>query len=149
MPTAGEFCNQHVIVARPGEPLLDVASRMRDEHVGSVVVVDDGRRRPIGMLTDRDIVVGVLARTDRHLHSVLVGDVMSSDPITASASEDMEAVVKRMRTAGVRRLPVVDRRGSLVGVIAFDDVVGYLQEQLTDLTALMAKETRQERAGHI
>lgn len=146
MPTAGDFCNQHVIIARPGEPLLDVAARMRDEHVGSVVVIDDGRRRPIGILTDRDIVVGVLARTDQHLHSILVGDVMSADPISVNANEDMEDVVKRMRAAGVRRLPVIDRRGSLVGVIAFDDVVGYLQEQLTDLAALMAKETRRERA---
>lgn len=126
--------------------MLDVASRMRDEHVGSVVVVDDGRRRPIGMLTDRDIVVGVLARTDRHLHSVLVGDAMSSDPICVNENEDMAEVVKRMRTAGVRRLPVIDRRGSLVGVIAFDDVVAYLQEQLTELSTLMAQETRRERS---
>lgn len=149
MRTAGEICRKDVVVAGRDETVLEAARRMRDEHVGSVVVVDrpdHTRPRPIGVLTDRDIVVGVLARTTRDLESVLVGDVMSTDPVTVSHREDLEGVLKRMRSAGVRRLPVVDGGGCLVGIVVLDDVIGLLQEQLLDLTTLLSNEMRRERS---
>jgi CBS domain-containing protein len=148
MPTAGEFCNRRVAIAYRGEPIVDAARRMRDENVGSLVVVDEaaGRRIPIGILTDRDLVVGVLARTDRrHIDAVTVGDVMTSDVVKAWEDDDLADTWKRMRSYGVRRIPVVDADGTLAGIVAFDDLVEWLQEQVNDLTQLLSRERRQEQ----
>jgi CBS domain-containing protein len=147
MPTAGEFCNRRVAIARSGETLHEVAARMREEHVGSVVVVDelDGRRVPIGMLTDRDIVVGVLARTDRRVDAVTVGDVMTTEPVTAREEEDLADLLKRMRSAGVRRVPIVDDAKALVGIVALDDLVEYVAEQLSGLAQLLSREQSAEK----
>lgn len=147
MPTAGEFCNRRVVIARKGESLLDVARRMRDEHVGSVVVVESdggGEPIPVGLLTDRDIVVRVLSRTDRHIHAVYVGDVMSENVVKAWEDEDLFDVLKRMRSFGIRRIPIVNRDGGVVGLIALDDVIDFLQEQLTDVETLLSRERRRE-----
>jgi len=147
MPSAGEFCNRRTIIARKGEAILDVAQRMWNEHVGSIVVVDDlpnGKVAPVGMLTDRDIVVRVLAATDRHLRSVRVGDVMTEEPIKAWDDEDLYDILKRMRSFGVRRMPVVDRAGSLQGIIALDDIVDFLAEQVSDMRTLLSRERRRE-----
>ena len=147
MPTTGEFCTRRIAFARRGEPIIDAARRMRDEHVGCLVVVDetDGRRVPVGMLTDRDLVVGVLARTDRHVDAVTVGDVMTSDVVRAREDDDLAYTCKRMRAAGVRRMPVVDDGGALAGLVAFDDVMEWLQEQLAELVQLLSRERKQER----
>jgi len=126
---------------------VDAARRMRDEHVGSLVVVDEaaGRRIPIGILTDRDLVVGVLARIDRRIDAVTVGDVMTSDVVKAWEDDDLADTWKRMRSYGVRRIPVVDADGALAGIVAFDDLVEWLQEQVNDLTQLLSRERRQEQ----
>ena len=147
MPNAGEFCNRRTVIARKGEAILDVAQRMRSEHVGSVVVVEDlpnGKVGPVGMLTDRDLVVRVLAATDRHLPSVRVGDVMTDEPIKAWDDEDLYDIIKRMRSFGVRRMPVIDRAGSLQGIIALDDIVDFLAEQVTDMSTLLSREQMRE-----
>ncbi len=147
MPTAGEFCNRRVAIARRGEPIIDAARRMRDEHVGCLVVVDesDGRRIPVGLLTDRDIVVGVVAKTDRHLGAVTVGDVMTSNVVTAREDEDLADACKRMRSLGVRRMPVVQANSALAGLVAFDDLVAWLQEEVSDLAELLARERAHEQ----
>lgn len=150
MPTAGEFCNRRVVIARREEPIVDVAGRMRQEHVGCVVVVAEssGVRVPVGMLTDRDLVAGALARNDRHVDALMVDDLMTADVIKAR-EDDLEDTWKRMRSYGIRRLPVVDSGGALVGLVAFDDLVEWLSGQVSDLAQLLARERRREegRAG--
>lgn len=148
MLTAGELSTRDVAVARRGETLLEAAQRMRDEHVGALVVVDEGARGPIpvGILTDRDIIVSVLARTDRHLHTVLVGDVMTETVVVAHLDEPLVDAIARMSAAGVRRLPVVDQHGLLEGIISFDDVIGRLAAQVGELVTLLRREQRREAA---
>jgi CBS domain-containing protein len=151
MPTAGEFCNRSTVIARKGEPILDVARRMRDEHVGSVVVVEEPSGRkvvPVGIVTDRDLVVRVLAATDRHVHTIHVSDIMSEDLVKAWDDEDLVDVVKRMRSFGIRRVPVVDREDNLQGIIALDDLVDFLQEQVSDLGTLLSHERKREEQSH-
>lgn len=151
MPTAGEFCNRRTVIAKRGEAIVDVARRMRDEHVGSVVVIDDlpdEKVVPVGMLTDRDIVVRVLAATDRHLHSFRVADVMTEELIQVWEDDDVFDVLKRMRSFGIRRVPVVDVAGTLQGIIALDDIVEFLQEQLADMTTLLSRERSHEEHPH-
>lgn len=146
MPTAGEFCNRTTVIAKKGETLLDVAHRMREHHVGSVIVVEHSEQgaMPVGILTDRDIVVRVLAATDRHIHAYRVSDVMTEDVVKAREDEDLLDVLKRMRAYGVRRVPVVNSTGHLQGIIALDDVVDFLQEQITDVSTLFSREATLE-----
>jgi CBS domain-containing protein len=147
MPTAGELCTRNVVIVHPSDSLSIVARRMLDAHVGCVVVVRDPAeqdRIPIGILTDRDIVVGVLAHTDRHLNAIHVGDVMSERLVVARETDSIPELAKRMRKAGVRRLPVVGANGALAGIISFDDLFEQLREQLTDLAALLVRERERE-----
>jgi CBS domain-containing protein len=146
MASAGEFCNRRIVIAKAGESLSDAARRMLDEHVGCVVVTeeDGGVTRPVGILTDRDIVVGVLARTDRHVHTLTVGDVMTPGPVTAQEDEPFEDVFKRMRSFGVRRIPVVNEKEGLEGLMTFDDWVEFLEEQIVDLASVMTRERKHE-----
>lgn len=143
----GTACNREVVVVERSASVSQAARLMRDFHVGDLVVVEtqDGRRRPVGILTDRDIVVGVLAR-DVDAASVAVRDVMGGELITATEDESLPDVVKRMRAAGVRRLPVVDGEGTLVGILTVDDLLDLLSETLNDLTRLVTRElTREQR----
>jgi CBS domain-containing protein len=143
MATVGKICNRQVVTVPRDVPVLEAARCMRDRHVGSVVVVED--ERPIGILTDRDIVVGVLATAAPYLDRLLVGDVMSEPPMTARVGEDAAALLGRMRREGVRRAPVVGDDGRLEGIVAFDDFVEYLSEELRDLASLLARERQRER----
>lgn len=147
MMNAGEFCTRRVAIITKGETLVEAARRMREHHVGDVVVVEErrGQRFPIGILTDRDIVVGVLAVDPEHMHTLLVGDVVIRDLITVRENMSVFDTLKRMRSHGIRRAPVVDREDSLVGIIAFDDLVELVAEQLNDLVQLLRREQERER----
>lgn len=145
--TVGEFCNRQVVIARRDESLSDAARRIRDFHVGTLVVVDEreGRRIPVGMLTDRDLVVSVLAVHGRDLDRLKVGDVMTSELVTAHEDENLLDAFKKMRSFGIRRLPVVNLNGGLEGILAFDDLLDLVAEELSDLSKLVEREQKRER----
>jgi CBS domain-containing protein len=134
-----------VVTVHPDASVLEAARLMRAEHVGDVVVMGP-ERRPIGILTDRDIVVGVLAKDVEHLSMLAVKDVLTPDPVMAREDEDVETVLSRMRRNGVRRVPVIDREGALLGVFALDDVLGVLADDLSGVVSLIATERRREEA---
>ncbi len=127
-----------VIVARPDEPLAHAAQRMCAESVGALVVVDpmDARRRPVGILTDRDIVRGQLIKA-ADLHCLLVRDVMTSNPFALAGSLDLFEAIEALRSRAVRRAPVVDAAGSVVGVISLDDLVPAVANELKSLADLL------------
>lgn len=142
----GEVCNREVVVTSKSATLLETAKLMRSQHVGDVVVVEelpDGVH-PVGILTDRDIVVELIAE-EVPLDAVTAGDVMSFELVTASEADDLLDTVKRMRNKGIRRLPVVGGNGVLVGILTVDDLIDLVAEQLTDLVRLITHECDQER----
>jgi CBS domain-containing protein len=149
MPTINEYMSFDPVTARGAEGLLDAARRMRQLHVGCLVVVDGpaGEHRPIGILTDRDIVVGVLAQTDQKLHLLSVDDVMTQKLVLAREGEDLDEVLRRMRAKGVRRVPVVDPRGTLKGLLSFDDILEHVREQVGALAELVGRERRREETA--
>ena len=100
---------------------------------------------PIGIVTDRDIVISVVASDPQHLPYLLVNDVMSDELVIAAEDESVETALKRMKEHGVRRLPVVDASGALTGILTLDDVLEYLTLQQGDLVALVAHERSRER----
>ncbi len=112
------FCRKRVVTAQPDESAFAVARRMRDEHVGCVVIVELGR--PVGIVTDRDLVSRVLA--ERRSPEQPIRDFMTAAPVTVRAGDQLDHVVSRMREAGVRRLPITDAGGALVGLVSLDDV---------------------------
>lgn len=145
--TVGEICNRNVVVAPKTEMIVDAAKRMRTSHVGDLVVIENrnGRHFPIGIVTDRDIVISVVAGDPDHINYLLVSDVMSDDLITAREHDSIEAALKKMEEHGVRRLPIVDADGTLIGILTLDDILQYLTGQQSELVALVAREQRRER----
>ena len=109
---------------------------MRQEHIGFLVIVPQepsGPQPPLGVLTDRDIVIAVVAkRADPALLNV--GDVMSMQPVVAGEGEAVDVALKTMRRAGVRRLPVVNARGEVIGVLSFDDLLEFVANEMDSLS---------------
>jgi CBS domain-containing protein len=144
----GDICTREVICASPSTTVAAAARTMRQYHIGDVMVtrMENGRRVPLGIVTDRDIVIGVVA-TELAPEILTVGDIMGQELITAQESEDVFDVVQRMRTKGVRRMPIVDAEGNLVGIVSIDDVIEILAEEMNQLAHLMSREQLQERAA--
>ena len=142
--TVGELSTRSVATAHPDETVIEAARRMRDLHVGDLVVVDR-QRRPVGLLTDRDIVVSAVAQSADRLGSLVVGDVMSSEPVVSRSDETVHTSLAKMGQHGIRRLPIVGDDGRLEGIVAFDDILELMSAELASLVGLVAHEQRQER----
>ncbi len=144
--TAGDLCNRTVYIIRANETVLEAARLMKKYHVGCLVVVEErGEDRvPVALVTDRDLVVKGLAEAPGELATMLVSQVMSDGLTTARDTEKMYDVRKKMRARGVRRIPVVDAEDRLQGIIAFDDMVDWMAQELTDLAQLVSREQQRE-----
>jgi CBS domain-containing protein len=143
---AGELCNREVVTASRGTTVTEAARMMRDHHVGSLVIVEmqDGLTKPIGIITDRDLVIEILAE-NIDIDSVTLGDVMSFALLKISEQESVFDTAQRMRARGVRRVPVISETGALVGILALDDMLELLSEELSLLARLTSRESEQEQ----
>jgi CBS domain-containing protein len=141
----GEICNREVIVVAPETTISEAAQLMRQHHVGDVVVVTEagGRRQPVGIVTDRDVVVEVVA-TGLDPAVLTVGDIMVPDLATVPEKTGVFEAIRYMRDQGVRRMPVVGEDGSLIGILALDDLLELLGEELGALARLVAREQGKE-----
>lgn len=141
----GECCNREVVVAEKQMEVLDTAKLMRKHHVGDLVIVEkrNGVTRPVGILTDRDLVVEVMAQ-EVPPGEVTAADVMSLDIATVRGEEGVWETLERMRDLGVRRMPVVDQDESLVGLITMDDLVELFTEAMDNMNQLIKGEVRKE-----
>jgi CBS domain-containing protein len=149
--TIGSICKKNVVVAPKDERIVDAAKRMRMLHVGAIVVVAQrqGVQVPIGILTDRDIVLSVVASDPEHLPCLLVGDAMSDDLVTVRTETELADGLKLMQQRGIRRLPVVDSAGGIVGIVTADDIIRFLAEELGDLVELLNREEQVERRARV
>lgn len=141
----GDICTHDAVSISPAASVEDAARMMRKRHVGSLVVVEqpNGERVPVGIISDRDIVLSVVAQGVPY-GQLRVNDVMTREPATCAAEEQLLDAVARMRTYGVRRLPVLNPKGGLCGLLSLDDVYGalgiYLQEMTRALTRSQVRE---------
>ena len=142
----GEICTTSVIYCTRDDSVQDAALKMRQHHVGDLVVIDqpDDEKLPVGIVTDRDIVVSVIA-LGLDPASLLVGDIMSDDLDTCALADDVYETIERMRLRGVRRMPVVDDGGRLAGVVSADDLLGFLAEEMGELARIAPHQLAQER----
>ena len=143
--SAGEYCNRDVVVVSQTDPVQEAVTLMRKHHVGDVIVVEHSEQGavPLGILTDRDIVLEIMAE-DVDLKMVSIGDVMSYELITVTESTTLIDTIKLMRQKGIRRIPVVNDKGTLQGLLSVDDLLELLAEQLNDIVALISKEQSSE-----
>ena len=144
----GTVCNRETVIARAEDTIVEVAKLMRRHHVGDVVVIEpgEGGNAPIGILTDRDLVMEILAQ-ELSPDTVTVGDIMSDQIVTAREDDGIWDTLQRMRVKGVRRVPVVDARGGLIGILALDDVLELLAGEIADLAKIFRREEGRERAS--
>ena len=144
----GEICSREVVFIARNESCAQAARLMREHHVGSLVVLRDASppRVPVGVITDRDLAVGVMA-LGLDPEKTLVEAVMRPQLDQVREDEGIGRAVALMRAAGVRRLPVVDGAGALVGLLAADDLIELFAEEMSGLAAVVAQAPRRERAG--
>ena len=143
--TVGEICNREVIVIQRDKTILEAAKLMRQFHVGAVIVVDkqNNRQVPVGIVTDRDLVVEILA-TELDETVITVGDIMAPEIFSVQENTAIHEAIDFMRRKTIRRLPIVDETGELVGILTLDDALQLLSEQLLDLAKLVRYEQKKE-----
>jgi CBS domain-containing protein len=137
---AGALCIRNVVTVTAREMVVEAARRMAEFRTGDLIIVEpraSGRPRPIAILTDRDLVVRVLACPERSPATTMVGEVMRAGVVTACEDEDIERIVAAMRDHGIRRIPIIDRHGGLCGILSLDDVLGWMREQIEAATQLL------------
>jgi CBS domain-containing protein len=143
--SAGDLCTRNVVISHRDLAVNDAARLMREQHVGCLVVIDEtaAGRIPVGLLTDRDIVTAVVAR-DVDARTLRVEDVMTAGLVLARDTDSLFEAMKAMRRAGARRVPVVDDRGALQGLLALDDVIEVVGEEMSLLVEVLTSARRRE-----
>lgn len=141
----GEVCSREVYIVRAAEPLATAAGEMMKRHIGAMVVVEaePSRVRPVGIVTDRDIVRGEVS-LGKDLATLTVGEVMTRDPLTVSEASGTGEAIEQMRLRRVRRAPVLNERGDLVGIVSLDDLLPIVAEELRALARLVDVQARHE-----
>lgn len=149
MTTIASICNRAVAFTTRDTPIAAAAKLMRQGHIGSLVIVEQmngGKRIPVGIVTDRDIVVEVIA-TGLDPAVITVGDVMERELVVGRESDSVLQTLEIMRFKGVRRLPTVDGEGQLVGIVTVDDILEVLSEELSELSRIVAREQAREASA--
>ena len=145
---ASEICNREVDIVQRDSNVHEAAKLMRQHHVGDVVVVEErkGVPVPVGIVTDRDQVVEIMAPGLLQM-VITVGDIMAPKLVTVKDSTGIYEAIQYMRGEGVRRLPVVDSNGGLIGILTLDDLLELLAEEMLELSKLVKHEQKKESAN--
>lgn len=135
----GEICNRDVVTADPEATAADLAKIMLGRHVGSVIIVEkaDAGLRPVGIVTDRDLVLQVTAR-GLDPGATTAGDIMNGEPVVTQHSAGILDTMRRMRSHGIRRLPIVDHNQMLIGIVTLDDLIDVIVGELGELSSTIA-----------
>lgn len=145
--SVGHYCKREIVTVSKQDSILTAAKRMRQQHVGCLVVVEDqeGSTKPVGILTDRDLVIEVIA-AEVDPDDISVGDIMSYELLTAWETDSIWETLQRMRVKGVRRIPVVDENNVLTGILSSDDLLEVLAEELSQLAKLSNRQQVREQS---
>lgn len=144
--TVSSYCVRDVVTITRETAVARCAQLMHDEHVGGLVIVEqrDGRQVPVGMLTDRDIAIEVVA-FGVDPETLQAGDIMVGDLAVAHEDDDLMAVLAIMREHGVRRLPVISADGGLKGIVTADNLWEVLAEEVDGLARVIRAQQSRER----
>lgn len=144
MPVS-EICNREVVVVQRNDTALEAAKLMRQHHVGDVLVVEDrnGVRIPVGIITDRDLIMEIMA-PELDGSVITVGDIMAQALVSVKGSTGIFEAIQYMRQKSVRRLPIVNEGGGLIGILTLDDLLELLSEELLEIAKLVRNEQQKE-----
>jgi CBS domain-containing protein len=142
-----ECCNIEVVRCDADTPVQDVAALMRNNHVGAVVVVEEQPHGcvPVGIVTDRDIVIESLA-LGAEATVFTAGDMMTAPVTTVCDRDGVVETLRKMREHKVRRMPVVTDTGTLCGIVSADDIINLLTMELSLITAAIVEQPHEESA---
>jgi CBS domain-containing protein len=145
--TIASICHHDVVALDRDATVLQAAKLMRQHHVGSVFVTESksGKTLPVGIVTDRDLVVEVLA-PELDAAVITVGDIMQAGLLKIDEQAGVFDAIRLMSGKGVRRLPVVKKEGDLIGVITMDDLMLMLSGEFCSFAKLLEKEQHNEIA---
>ena len=132
-------CREQVVAVSPDTPAVEVARIMGAKNVGSVVIVS-GDNRPVGILTDRDLTTRVMAR-EKDPGEVRASDIVTRDVVTFRDSMGIYEAIQKMTAEGIRRMPVVDDAGKLIGIVTMDDIVRMLGEEMAAIAKNIEKQS--------
>jgi CBS domain-containing protein len=144
----GEISTVQTVYCKRDETVQGAALLMRKYHDGDLVVVEqlDTQPIPVGIVTDRDIVVSVIA-LGLDPSSLQVGDVMTDDLLTVEEHDDVYETIERMRFRGIRRVPVVNSAGGLTGIVSADDLLEFLADEMSELSRISPHQQAQEKSA--
>jgi len=147
--TAGEYCNREVVITGQDVSVTEAAMLMKQHHVGDLVVVEKQGEKtlPIGIITDRDIVIEVIAKK-ADPDALIIKDIMSTGLVTVEEKQALLDTLTLMQNQGVRRIIVVDAQGSLQGLLSADDAIELIAEAINNLTKLVKREISHEEKEH-
>ena len=140
------ICTNAVVTISPDATVLEAARLLQSKHIGCLVVIDESR--PIGIVTDRDIVLKVVAGEKKPAETA-VKNIMTTNPTTVNVNYDLLDAVRLMHNRGVRRLPVVDEHRHLLGIITMDDLLTVFSTEAANLAGAVQKEFGLEAAGTV
>ena len=141
----GDVCIRDVVVASRETTVREAARLMAENHVGNLILVESisGRRVPVGIVTDRDIVRNVVAEAlDASMFTL--GDLVARDLVTVREDQGVFECMQQMRINGIRRMPVIDLKGGLIGIISLDDLIQLLAEEMSELAKVIVREQARE-----
>ncbi len=144
----GQVCNPYVVTIETGRDVFEAARLMREHHVGDLIVVEEEEaeaKRPVGIITDRDIVVGLVAKDIRDLEKLFVEEVITQDLVTVEETDTVADAVDVMKEHGIRRLPVSDGDDKLVGILTMDDVLALISQEIGGMVEAVQNQMGRER----
>jgi CBS domain-containing protein len=140
-----EFCNREVVIASPGESISVIAGLMKKHHSGNVIIVEYKNEKtiPVGIVTDRDIVIKVVAE-GIPFDTVKASDIMSKQIYSVEEEHSIQETFDLMRANGIRRVPVINSKGELQGILTVDDILEIIADETSALAKTIKKEQTQE-----
>jgi CBS domain-containing protein len=141
----GVICVRDTVMVKKSETLTEAAKLMKELHVGALVVVEafGEKNRPLGIITDRDIVLKAVA--EEKSCDITVGELVSAELVTANENDMLFDTLEHMKSKGIRRVPVIDDEGDLAGILSTDDIVEFLTDEMKDISTLFCKEVQNEQ----
>lgn len=146
---AADICRTDIVTAEEHTSLYEVSKLMREHHIGDVVITrsGDSKQKPIGILTDRDIVVHGIA-CDIDLDEVTAGDLSKQDLVTVRPEAGISEIVSTMNAHAVRRV-IVDSDSDFNGIITFDDILWALSSVVANLSAVTERQIQREMESEV
>jgi len=133
----GNLCRREVVVVNQGTPIKEAVKFMEEKNIGSVIVVGGGK--PVGIATDRDILLRVVNKgLDPEKSSV--DDVMTKEIVTLKEGMGLFEALEQVKGKGIRRFPIVDARGNLKGIMTLDDIIYLLGKEMADVASIIERE---------